>query len=76
MNSVLQVADGIVCRCLRITESEVRTAVETENATTVRDIVKATTAGSGCTVCHCRIRQIIADQRAKLAQAACAESLV
>jgi bacterioferritin-associated ferredoxin len=76
MSSTMPFADEIVCHCLRITESEVRTAVETTNASTVRSIIKTTDAGSGCTVCHCRIKQLIAEHKAKLAQPVTTESFI
>jgi bacterioferritin-associated ferredoxin len=76
VSSVLPLSDEIVCHCLRIAASEVRTAVETAQVTTVRQVMKATEAGTGCTVCHCKIRELIAEHQAKLAQNQDAESLV
>jgi bacterioferritin-associated ferredoxin len=74
MASFLPPSDEIVCHCLRISESEVRTAMDTAQANSLRGIMKATDAGTGCTVCHCRIRQVIAEHQARLVQQA--ETLV
>ena len=58
-------ADPIVCRCLGITEAEIKTAADVSVETpTVRCIMQMTGAGSGCTACHRRIRQLLAEQRA------------
>ena len=54
-------SDEVVCHCLQIRQSEIKTAVGTHEATTVRSIMKATDAGTGCTACHSRIRQQIAE---------------
>lgn len=49
----------IVCRCLEVTDLEIRTAIETCGAETVREVGRCTGAGQGCTVCHCAIRAIL-----------------
>jgi NAD(P)H-nitrite reductase large subunit len=53
--------DEVVCHCLQIRRSEVKTAAGTQEATSVRRIMKATDAGTGCTACHSRIRQLLAE---------------
>lgn len=54
--------DEIVCHCLRVARSEIVTAAEVTGASSVRDIMKCTGAGTGCTACHRRIRNALADQ--------------
>jgi NAD(P)H-nitrite reductase large subunit len=44
--------DKIVCRCLRITETQVVRMIERLELRTVRDVRKYTGAGEGCTCCH------------------------
>ena len=52
----------IVCHCLQISQAEIETAAETTAAPTVRCIMKKTGAGTGCTACHRKIRQLVGDQ--------------
>lgn len=54
--------DEIVCHCLQVTRAEIVTAADVTDASTVRDIMKCTGAGKGCTACHRRIRNLLADQ--------------
>ena len=44
--------DRVVCRCLKITEQEVITAITTLGLRTLGELRKATEAGDGCTCCH------------------------
>lgn len=53
--------DEIVCHCLQIRQSEIRTAAEIQDASSVRCVMKATDAGTGCTACHSRIRRLLAE---------------
>lgn len=63
MASVIQSpSDRIICHCLRVTESEIRSAVEVGDASSVKRVMDCTQAGSGCTACHLAIRRILADQ--------------
>ncbi|MBC8290276.1 MAG: (2Fe-2S)-binding protein [Planctomycetes bacterium] len=62
--------DEIVCHCLQIHRSEILTAAETQDANSVRCIMKSTDAGTGCTACHSRIRQLLAEYAEKTRTAA------
>ena len=62
--------DEIVCHCLQIRRSEIATAAETQDASTVRCVMKATDAGTGCTACHSRIRRLLAEYAEKTKAAA------
>jgi NAD(P)H-nitrite reductase large subunit len=54
--------DEVVCHCLGIARSEIVTAADVTDATSVRDIMKCTGAGTGCTACHGGIRRLLANQ--------------
>ena len=47
--------DRVVCACLQVTEGELRAAVEQNDVQTVRELIRATEAGTGCTACHGRL---------------------
>jgi NifU-like protein len=49
----------IVCRCLQITEKFVVEAVHMLELQTVKDIQQFTSAGGGCTACHCELKKIL-----------------
>jgi NAD(P)H-nitrite reductase large subunit len=53
-------AERIVCRCLRVTEHEVITAIQTLGLRTVKEVGRATEAGTGCTCCHKEIAAYLA----------------
>ncbi len=50
--SVGSCPDRVVCRCLKVTEQEVITAIVTLGLRTVKEVRQATEAGDGCTCCH------------------------
>lgn len=54
----------ILCHCLRVTYGEVSAAIATYGCQTVRCVMKKTMAGGGCTACHRRIRQLLAEAQA------------
>ncbi|MCY4506727.1 MAG: (2Fe-2S)-binding protein [Acidobacteria bacterium] len=47
--------DRVICRCLQVTERQLRAAVEQSGVQTVRELIHATEAGTGCTACHGRL---------------------
>lgn len=59
--SNLSVTDEVVCHCLQIRRSDIKTAADMLKSPTVRCIIKSTDAGSGCTACHARIRRLLAE---------------
>ncbi len=61
MTATAVAANPTICRCLGVRESEIRDAVAIYGCETVKDVGATTNAGRGCTVCHCRIRQMIAE---------------
>ena len=51
--------DRVVCTCLQVTERQLREAVERSGVQTVRELIHATEAGSGCTACHRRLESCL-----------------
>jgi len=51
--------DRIVCGCLQVTEGRLRAAVEHNGIQTVRELIRATEAGTGCTACHGRLESCL-----------------
>jgi NAD(P)H-nitrite reductase large subunit len=51
--------DPVVCRCLRVRESEIANAISLCGASTVRDVKELTGAGGGCNCCHRKIKDLI-----------------
>jgi bacterioferritin-associated ferredoxin len=56
-------ADRVVCRCLGITESEIRSALIEGTGECLRTIMRETGAGTGCTCCHRAIRDLLDRER-------------
>jgi bacterioferritin-associated ferredoxin len=52
--------DRVVCRCLKVTEQEVISAIVTLGLRTVKEVRQATEAGDGCTCCHKEIAAYLA----------------
>jgi bacterioferritin-associated ferredoxin len=52
--------DRLVCRCLRVYESDVVEAVATSQVESLRDVIRQTGAGSGCTACHHKLCKFLA----------------
>ena len=52
--------DRVVCACLQVTERQLRAAVEQTGVQTVRELICATEAGTGCTACHRRLEGCLA----------------
>lgn len=51
--------DEIVCHCLQVTASAIRAAASIDGCRSVRDVLRVTDAGGGCTACHHRIAQLL-----------------
>lgn len=58
--SVGSCGERIVCRCLKITEHTVVTAIRAHGVRTVYELRTLTGAGDGCTCCHKELRQYLA----------------
>jgi bacterioferritin-associated ferredoxin len=53
-------ADRIVCRCLKVTETDVIAAITTGGARSLVELQMLTEAGTGCTCCHRELRNYLA----------------
>jgi len=53
----------LICRCLGVASPRVYQAVRTQGLTSVAGIRKAVRAGSGCTLCHAELEEVLADVR-------------
>lgn len=53
------VTDSVICHCLQVKESQIVDAIAVTGAENVREVSRHTGAGSGCTACHCRIRELL-----------------
>jgi bacterioferritin-associated ferredoxin len=51
----------VVCRCLQITDVEIREAVATCGVQDLKDLGRCTGAGQGCTACHRLLRRYLED---------------
>jgi len=52
-------SEAVLCRCLTVTETQVREAVALHGCQSVQEVGAINGAGEGCTVCHCKIRQLL-----------------
>ena len=52
-------AERIVCHCLHVSQTEVELAAASGLGCALKDVMECTGAGTGCTACHHRIRQIL-----------------
>jgi NifU-like protein len=44
--------DEIICQCFQVSESTIRSCIESHNLTTIEEVTKACEAGGGCHSCH------------------------
>jgi NAD(P)H-nitrite reductase large subunit len=47
-----------VCECLKVTEADVLAAICKHEIEDVKDIIRYTQAGDGCTACHPALRKL------------------
>ena len=52
-----------VCECLKVTEAAVLKAIHEKKIQTVKDIIKYTQAGDGCTACHPLLKEYLSRAR-------------
>ena len=48
-----------VCHCYRVTETELRSAIEETGVTSIEEISLRTRAGTGCKSCHCKLNRML-----------------
>ena len=51
--------DDLLCHCLHVSTEEVEQAVDAREVSSLQDVKQQTGAGSGCTACHCAIRDLL-----------------
>tara|TARA_B100000029_G_scaffold110985_3_gene102938 strand:- start:3927 stop:4160 length:234 start_codon:yes stop_codon:yes gene_type:complete len=51
--------ERVVCHCLNVTAGDIRMAAELGEVESLREVMSATRAGTGCTCCHPMIRRLI-----------------
>jgi len=44
--------DDTICQCLQVSESTIRSCIESHNLTTIEEVTQACEAGGGCHSCH------------------------
>lgn len=54
---------GIVCQCLGISRGDICRSIQAGRVKSVKCVIRQTSAGSGCTACHCEIRSILAEHQ-------------
>jgi bacterioferritin-associated ferredoxin len=58
-DSATVTAERLLCRCLRVTESDIREAISEHEPETVQGVSRICGAGSGCMSCHRHIRRML-----------------
>jgi len=58
-HSTTDCPDAIICHCLGVSESTVADAVAICGLSTLKEVCRETGAGSGCTACHARLRELL-----------------
>ena len=53
----------VVCRCLQVTEDALVHAITAHDLQTLKEVLRHTGAGDGCTCCHNEIRQYLQQLR-------------
>ena len=51
--------------CLGVTEGEILDAIKTKEIGSVKDVIRYTQAGDGCTACHPLLREYLQNARRK-----------
>lgn len=62
MSTAAHPTDKIVCYCLGVTAGEIESVGIVHPQPTLREVMEHTGAGTGCTACHCAIRELLDGQ--------------
>ena len=54
--------EGLVCKCMAVTEDEIVYTIKNKNAHTIADIQRITGASTGCGRCGVKVQHIIDEQ--------------
>ena len=60
MSISFTIPDAVVCHCYDVRETELRAAIDATGVASVEEVTNHTSAGGGCTACHCRSRRMLA----------------
>jgi len=52
-------ADTLICHCYQVNASSILSAIDEGDAETIEEVTRATSAGSGCGSCQCRIQRLL-----------------
>ena len=63
MSTACTTTGRIICHCLRVSEADILTAVDSGAAGCIKTVMKVTEAGGGCTACHCAIKEFLAKRQ-------------
>lgn len=69
--SVGSCGERLVCRCLKVTEHEVVTAIRVHGLTTIQELKSITMAGDGCTCCHRELKTYLEIYSPSLSEPIC-----
>tara|TARA_Y100001960_G_scaffold233680_1_gene245668 strand:+ start:302 stop:658 length:357 start_codon:yes stop_codon:yes gene_type:complete len=58
--------DEIICKCMQISESLIRSVISRGNLNTIEQVTEACTAGGGCHSCHILIQLFINEHQGKI----------
>ena len=50
---------AMVCHCLKVTETELRRAIQEKNLQSLVELIRCTGAGQGCTACHSQLKEYV-----------------
>jgi bacterioferritin-associated ferredoxin len=56
------IADRPLCRCLNVTENDIREAISEHEPQTVKAVSQICGAGAGCMSCHRHIRRMLSER--------------
>jgi bacterioferritin-associated ferredoxin len=59
--SASSATDKVICHCLGVTETDIRSAIATGTVQTIKCIMTGTGAGTGCTACIRRLNALIGE---------------
>jgi NAD(P)H-nitrite reductase large subunit len=62
-HSAADCSETIICHCLEVSESTVADAVAICGLLSIKEVCRETGAGSGCTACHARIKELLRKTR-------------
>ena len=56
---VAPASNKVICHCIGVTDTQINGAIAGNAARCVKTVMECTGAGSGCTACHCAIKDLL-----------------